>query len=84
MSEIVLWYDYLENGSIRNNLKFETGITSNTKVGLPNFFIQNKINFTIATTAYGAEHFYRKYSHSKNFYPIEFLFYNIIVRKGIH
>ena len=75
MSEIVLWYDYIENGKIRNNLKFETGIT-NGNVGLPNFFIQNNIDFVISSTAYGAEHFYRKYSNLKNFYPIEFLFYN--------
>ena len=80
MDEIVLWYDYIENGSIRNNLQFEDGFTKSVQVGLPNFFIQNNINFTVATTAYGAEYFYEKYSNLKNVYPVEFLFYNSLAK----
>ena len=76
MSEIVLWYDCIENGLIRNNLEFENGFTKVKHVGLPNVLIQNNVDFTVATTTYGAEYFYKKYNNLKNFYPIEFLFYS--------
>jgi len=70
MTELVLWYDYIENGVIRNNLEFENGLTKVKHLGLPNFLIQNNVNFTVATTAYGAEYFYEKYRNLKNVYPI--------------
>jgi hypothetical protein len=76
MSEIVLWYDYIENGVIRNNLESENGFTKVKHLVLPNFLVKNNINFTVATTAYGSEYFYEKYKNLKNVYPIEFLFYN--------
>jgi hypothetical protein len=70
MSDIVLWYDYIQNGKIINNCGSETEIID-TVVEIPNHLIKTNVDFTVATTAYGTEYFYKKYSNLKSFYPIE-------------
>lgn len=74
MSEIVFWYDIIENGRIKNNLShgtYQIETFFNKNISLPNLCIQNDIDFTIGTTSYGAEYLYKKYNKLKNFYPIE-------------
>lgn len=80
-NDIVLWYDYIENGILRNNLKFDDTILTNSNVGLPYLLVKNNVDFIISPTAYGAEYLYKKYSKLKNFYTIEFLFYNSLDKK---
>jgi hypothetical protein len=72
MSDIVLWYDYIQNGKIINNCGCETEMTG-MAVEIPNHLIKTNVDFTVATTAYGTEYFYKKYSNLKSFYPIELL-----------
>jgi hypothetical protein len=70
MSEVVLWYDYIQNGEIVNNCRLEDGMTDGA-VEIPKLLIKTNVDFTVATTAYGTEYFYKKYSNLKSFYPIE-------------
>ena len=70
MSEVVLWYDYIQNGEIVNNCRLEDGMTDDV-VEIPKLLIKTNVDFTVATTAYGTEYFYKKYSNLKSFYPIE-------------
>jgi len=77
MSDIVLWYDCIENGTVKNNLRFDSEMSiANSTVRLPDFLIRNKVDFDMSTTAYASEYFYKKYSNLKSFYPIEFSYYN--------
>lgn len=74
MDDIVLWYDTIDNGVVKNN--FQPGAHEienffNDNVGLPNLLIKNNIDFIISTSSYGTEYFYTKYSTLKSFYPIE-------------
>jgi len=79
MSEIVLWYDTIENGMIKNNLgnicpELETFFKKH--IVLPQLLIQHNVDFTINTTSHGDEYFFKKYSNLKNFYPIEIGWYS--------
>lgn len=71
MSNIVLWYDTVDNGIIRNNFQHGVYKFSNTPSTLPTLFIKNNIDFVCNITAFGAEYFFKKHKDSINFYPIE-------------
>jgi len=76
MGNIVLWYDTVDNGVLKNNLQQDGYVFSNISAILPALLVKNKIDFIIATTVYGSEYFYKKYSNLKSFYPIEIGHYN--------
>ena len=76
MSDIVLWYDTVDNGILKNNLKDSNYSFSNCTAILPNLLIKNNIDFVLSATSYGKEYFYKKYINLKSFYPIEIGHYN--------
>lgn len=84
MSEIVLWYDTIENGMIKNNLEhlYEGNFPFIKKyVSLPSTLHHNSIDFVVSSTVNNSENFYKKYSNSKNFYPIELGTYTSLIEQ---
>lgn len=84
MSEIVLWYDTIENGMIKNNLEhlYEGDFPFIKKyVSLPATLHHNAIDFVVNSTVNNSENFYKKYSNAKNFYPIELGTYTSLIEQ---